>query len=451
MSELPRGWASTTLEALTTHVTSGSRDWSPYYDRGTATFLMAQNVRPGRLDLSFRQLVDPPKDDRSRERSQVLRGDLLVTIVGANTGNVCRVPFELPEHYVCQSVALVRPGPAVLPGFIDLFLNSPLGQSQFAEFMYGQGRPHLSFEQLRATRVVVPPLPEQRRIVEAVETHFTRLDAAVTTLKRVRANLKRCRAAVLQAAVEGWLGEPRVSPGALPSGWGRKRMPMLATILSGNTPAGIAGLVSESGEIPWFRVGDMNEPGNEVRLHRSRTWLSRTQASDLGLRLLPIGTIVFPKRGGAIRTNKKRMLTRDSTIDLNTMALVPEPGVGPWLWLWMQQLDLGTLADGSNVPQINHSDVAPLAVPLPPIPERDEIIERAERYLSEIDAVGNQVDRGIGRCANLRQSLLRIAFDGRLVCQDSRDEPASVLLDRIRAERAAASSPPKQTPRRSRR
>jgi type I restriction enzyme, S subunit len=65
---------------------------------------MAQNVRPLFFDRSYRLAVAPPVNDRDRERSRVNKGDILVTIVGANTGDVCRVPEPVEEHYVCQSV-----------------------------------------------------------------------------------------------------------------------------------------------------------------------------------------------------------------------------------------------------------------------------------------------------------------------------------------------------------
>jgi len=203
---LPEGWAYASMDQLTNQITSGSRDWSPHYDRGSSIFLMAQNVRPGKLDLSYRQLVDPPKDDPSRSRSQVQPQDLLVTIVGANTGDVCRVPLELPEHFVCQSVALMRP---VLPKtsvFLDLYLNSQEhGVRQFKRYIYGAGRPHLRFDQLMMTCIVLPPSGEQERIVLEVER---RLSLIAEIESQLDSNLKRAdnlRQSILKSAFEGKL------------------------------------------------------------------------------------------------------------------------------------------------------------------------------------------------------------------------------------------------------
>lgn len=206
LPELPEGWVWASVDQLTSRITSGSRDWKPYYGRGSGTFIMAQNVRMGRFDLSFRQPVDPPVNDASRERSQIADGDLLVTIVGANTGEVCRVQGEYPEHYVCQSVALMRPTIRDVAPYLELFLMSPEnGQKQFNIFMYGAGRPHLSFNQLRATAIALPPLREQHRIVEEAERRLTTLLTINTEAERSEALATRLRQSILKRAFEGRL------------------------------------------------------------------------------------------------------------------------------------------------------------------------------------------------------------------------------------------------------
>jgi len=167
---------------------------------------MAQNVRPGRLDLSFRQAVSPPENDRDSDRSQVAVDDLLVTIVGANTGDVCRVPDELPEHYVCQSVALIRPVTPAFSRFLETYLVSDEnGQKQFERYFYGAGRPHLSFDQLRMTAVYVPPLAEQEAIVAEVEARLSDVAAADAAVSANLTRTARLRQSILKEAFAGRL------------------------------------------------------------------------------------------------------------------------------------------------------------------------------------------------------------------------------------------------------
>jgi type I restriction enzyme S subunit len=205
LAELPEGWCWVSVDQLTSRITSGSRDWTQYYGRGDSIFLMAQNVRPGQLDLTYKQRVGPPPQDSSCERSQVRKHDLLVTIVGANTGNVCRVPSELPRHYVCQSVALMRLVEDSSSHYVDAYLNSPPGQQVYAEFMYGQGRPHLSFDNLRETPVPLPPVAEQARIGEAVERQLSMADDAIGSMSIEVVRCTRLRQSILKWAFEGRL------------------------------------------------------------------------------------------------------------------------------------------------------------------------------------------------------------------------------------------------------
>jgi type I restriction enzyme, S subunit len=218
LPHVPEGWTVASLDELMTRITSGSRDWSRYYGSGTGTFIMAQNVRPGRLDLTFRQAVNPPIDDRDRERSQVQQNDVLVTIVGANTGDVCLVSSELPEHYVCQSVALLRPRHPKLGPWIALYLSSPEnGQRQFERYIYGAGRPHLSFDQLRMTAILVPPKDSIPGILAEVERRLAVADRTTAEIDVQLARAKRLRQAILKRAFEGELvpQDPRDEPASV--------------------------------------------------------------------------------------------------------------------------------------------------------------------------------------------------------------------------------------------
>jgi type I restriction enzyme, S subunit len=204
--DAPEGWAVTSLDGISVRITSGSRDWSRYYGRGSGTFVMAQNVRRGYLDWAFRQAVDPPESDASRGRSQIEVGDLLVTIVGANTGDVGPVTDHRPEHYVCQSVALVRPVDARLTPFLNLWFNSPHhGRNYFEDCIYGAGRPHLSFDQLRAAPVAVPPLQEQEEIVRRVGKLLTLADNLSNRIDVASVRVQQSAQAVLAKAFRGEL------------------------------------------------------------------------------------------------------------------------------------------------------------------------------------------------------------------------------------------------------
>jgi type I restriction enzyme, S subunit len=329
--------------------------------------------------------------------------------------------------------------------YIDYRLHDITGESRGSTISY------IRLGDLRDYPIAVAPAAQQAQIVEEIEKELSRLDEAVALLKRTKGNLKRYKAAVLKAAIEGkltqdwrkthtdvepasklldrilaerrakWMGRGKykepIAPNAsalssLPERWTWATVEQLSEIGSGNTPKGIEDHLSAEGEVPWFKVGDMNRPGNEHVLRDGESWLSRSTAKKLGLRVFPSGTVVFPKRGGAIATNKKRKLQGDACLDLNVMALTGIVDMSAYLFMWFSSIDLAALSDGSNVPQINHKNIAPLLVPLPPIHEQEEIIAEVERRLSVIDELEATIEANLIRSDRLRQSILGQMFFG---------------------------------------
>ncbi|MFO0624066.1 MAG: restriction endonuclease subunit S [Polyangiales bacterium] len=189
---LPTGWSAVPIRDIAAKVTSGSRAWSKYYDQGKAVFVLAQNVRNTGLEFRSTQYVNPPVDDPERERTRIEIGDVLVTIVGANTGDCCDVRQQVHDHYVCQSVALVRPMALELSRWVSMFVQTSVVEGgALSGDIYGAARPHLGLDHLRNLVVPIPPHLEMTRalcvfdqwevasksIREGCEQHLNQIDA----------------------------------------------------------------------------------------------------------------------------------------------------------------------------------------------------------------------------------------------------------------------------------
>jgi type I restriction enzyme S subunit len=132
----------------------------------------------------------------------------------------------------------------------------------------------------------------------------------------------------------------------------------------------------ENQEFPFFRVSDMNIPGNEVFMENHSNTVSASLLKELGARAFPPGTVIFPKIGAAIATEKKRILTKPSTYDNNVMGAIPRAGVNPkFLYYWFLQLKLTDLANPGHVPSIRKSVMEDILFPVVTSKEQERIVE----------------------------------------------------------------------------
>ncbi|MEZ5380986.1 MAG: restriction endonuclease subunit S [Microthrixaceae bacterium] len=188
----------------------------------------------------------------------------------------------------------------------------------------------------------------------------------------------------------------------LPQGWEWSTVGEVASVEGGVTPKGMKELAS--GDVPFFKVGDMHLSDRE-QMHRSRTMLDRGALESARAKLWPRGTIVFPKNGGAVATNKKRRLGVAGACDLNMMGVLPTSEIdGSYLMAWFLTVDLADLSSGSVVPKINRADVAEMDVPVPPLPEQRRIVAAIEEHFSRLDAAEAALEAALRRLAALRQT-----------------------------------------------
>ena len=244
------------------------------------------------------------------------------------------------------------------------------------------GQRRVPTDYLKATELAVPPLAEQRRIVEKLDALTARTARAQANLDRIPALAARYKQAVLAKAFSGeltagWRGETGKE------GWRKSTIGEVVTIASGQTPKGIEAALSSTGEIPWFKVSSMNAAENLKGLRTSEFRLSSNDIRRLGMRLVAPGSVTFPKRGGAIATNKKRRVLVEGALDLNLMVLTAKSIKADFLWWWMQGLDLASISNGTSVPQINNGDIAPLEIDVPPEAEQAEIVRRVSDLKSK--------------------------------------------------------------------
>ena len=214
----------------------------------------------------------------------------------------------------------------------------------------------------------------------------------------------------------------------IPENWCWAKIIDIAVLKSG----GQYQLGNDDNSYLYIKVSDMNKKNNLTEIN-----ISDVRCTCKTSELVPINSIIFPKRGGAILTNKKRLnIKHPIAIDSNIMALTPFSGVELlYVRLWLESFDLSQLWTGNVVPQINNQDIYPLYIPIPPLAEQHRIISAIESAFAVIDEIERNKTDLQSAVAATKQKILSLAIRGKLVKQDPNDESASVLLERIRSER----------------
>ncbi len=163
----------------------------------------------------------------------------------------------------------------------------------------------------------------------------------------------------------------------LPFGWCWITLKEIATITSGKTPKNEQ--ITDLGNIPYFKVGDMNLPGNEIFMEVVQYYVNDCYTGIT----FPKDSFIFPKNGGALLTNKKRILKQESLVDLNTGVLIPSSAVNnEFMFYLFSTVDFTKNYKGSTIPTIDNEMIGNIVFALPPIEEQFRIVQKIKVIMS---------------------------------------------------------------------
>ncbi|KAB7624108.1 restriction endonuclease subunit S [Alkalilimnicola sp. S0819] len=368
----------------------------------------------------------------------------------------------------------------IMPTYVLYFLRSRQGRQQIEALCTGnqESMRNIGQDRIRRISIALPPIAEQRRIVTKIEALFSELDKGVESLTTARAQLKTYRQALLKHAFEGKLTEqwrkdhadeltpvehvlenmpavPRPNrwktrskdlivghsalavgnPGTqLPDGWCWVPVVDVARMESGHTPSRRHPEWWD-GDIPWIGIADARlNDGKVIRATAQQT--NEEGLANSAARLLPPGTVCVSRTasvGYVVEMGSAMATSQDFVNWVPTGAVT-----AAWLRLVFgaDRDALRRFGKGSTHTTIYFPEWLSVHIALPPVEEQCQIVQEVEAHLSRLEQMEQTVMNALQRTEALRQSILKRAFEGRLVPQDPNDEPAAELLARIRQETA---------------
>jgi type I restriction enzyme S subunit len=357
-------------------------------------------------------------------------------VFGDHTKSIKFINFRFVAG--ADGVKILKPYHFILPKLFYYFLRAiklpDRGYSRHYQFLKNIDFP-------------IPPLAEQQRIVAKIETLFSSLDKGIETLKTTQQQLKIYRQAVLKAAFEGRFTNDTINDGELPKNWIILAINDIADVRTGATPLKGNKEYYYEGKIPWVTSGALNDEF----VNSPNDYVTEKALRETNLTVFSKGTLLVAMYGEGKTRGKCSELAIEACTNQAVAAIIlknekKELKKYVKFFLLKNYYDFRKLAAGGVQPNLNLSIVKNASFPIPQdIKKVTIIVQEIESRLSVCDKIEETIVQSLKQTEALRQSILKKAFEGKLVPQDPNDESASVLLERIKADRGATATPAKKT------
>ena len=459
MSEdLPKGWVWTQVKNIAEFIRGVSyrkNESSQAPKTGYIPILRATNIN---RQLNFEDLVYVQRE-KVRDEQFIKAFDVIVAMSSGSKHLVGKAAqahqnFEGGFGTFC---GLVRGSPQIDRKYIGLFFQSPSYRSEISRLSIGININNLRRENIEGMLIPIPPLAEQNRIVSKIDNLFTQLDAAIDSLKKAQAQLQRYRRSILKAAFdgeltrkwrEGYSGELEpMSVSAistldslpeLPGGWVWTKIKNIAEFIGGvSYRKNQSSKIPKTDYVPILRANNINGQLN----YEDLVYVPREKVKgEQFVKALDI--IIAMSSGSKHLVGKAAQAYQDFEGGFGTFCglvrvsrEVNQRFIGLFFLSPVYRNEISRLSIGININNLRRENIEKMLIPLPPLPEQEQIVLELEWHLSIIDEVETTITSELARAEHLRQSILKHAFSGKLVPQDPNDEPANVLLEKIQAEK----------------
>ena len=384
---LPEGWKIFRGEEIAQKITKGqSPKWQGFeYQKDGAIFITSENVRDGFLDISRPKFL-PVEFSNKIKGSQLKKGDVLINLVGASIGRSCLYKKNFPHANINQAVCTFRTNSYADPHFLALFFQYPKTIDRLICGQNASARPNISLGDIKNFEVLLPPLPEQKKIAAILSTW----DRAIEGTEKLLANSQQQKKALMQQLLTGKKRLPGFT-----GEWKQHRLSDCCHIVMGSSPK--SEFYNETGKgLPLLQGNaDIKNRFSYPRIFTSEI----TKECNVGDILLsvraPVGTVSIAVHHACIGRGISSIRVKKG----NSQEFA-------YQYFLSIEDRWDRLAQGSTFEAVNGDDIKKLTIQLPSLPEQKAIAAVLSTADEEITAIESDLSRLRQEKKALMQQLL---------------------------------------------
>lgn len=431
IGQLPVDWQVVALRHLVTKMGSGvtPRGGAAVYTEEGVAFIRSQNVHFDGLRLGNVQYI-PEAIHYQMSGTHVQMNDVLLNITGASIGRCCLVQIDM-EMNVNQHVCIIRTNAELQPSFLNLVLQSDLGQTQVRLGITGGNRDGLNLEQLKDFVIPVPRLDEQEKIAAYLDHTTALIDQLIEKNTVLLKLLDNQRKAIINETVTkgldpkapmkesgiGWLGD-------VPKHWRGMKIKHLFEFRSGATPS-TKNPLYWNGTIPWVSSKDMKTK----YIERTEDYITAEGLANSSCFLIEPGCIIIVSRSGILQRtipvaiNKVPLVVNQDQKVLRPLGACTAEFFYHYVKGHEANLLMEWIKSGATVESIEIETFMDHTIYLPPVQEQEEIVDHLLKETQVIEAAKQKITAQQALLAAYRQSIISEAVTGKI---DLREwEPAT--------------------------
>ena len=275
----------------------------------------------------------------------------------------------------------------------------------------GVGIPHVEPFLFWNLQIPVPPLAEQKRIVKKIEELFAVIDKTVKSLNETKEHLAQYRQRVFKRYFHSCK-------------YNKVPIKDLCQVVRGGSPRPAGDLRYYQGTIPFLKVADLTRPAG---IFLSEFSFTIKEAGLHKTRQVPAYTLLLSNSGATLGVPK--ICTFDTTFNDGIAAFLglPRESLKFHYYFWCSKTqELRTINQGAAQPNLNTTIIENISIPLPSLSEQKAIVAKIETAFAAADKAEKAISAALEQTKQLKQSILKLAFEGKLVPQDPNDEPVDL-------------------------